>query len=153
MRWPLVYRPTSARGSADRRGEPTLAAAPESVELSSNRPLSLDRNATPFAFLWPVVPNCAVRAASVVPEGHVIQGPSESDLVINLLSMLEQHREYSVAFTFVQTHDLGCEGPVNEQRLPTRPGMCPDNWVDCFWAVDVLVIATPVPVAAFIYML
>ena len=61
-------------------------------------PVALDGDAPSFALFRPVIPDRPVHTAAIVPERHIIECPAKAYLVIDLLGLFKQVRQYSVDF-------------------------------------------------------
>src|SRR5262245_43551573 len=83
----------------------------------STRPFTFDRHAAPLALVRPVVPDGVMHHAAVVPERNVVLRPSETNLKVDLLAVIEEKREQRVAFSLRQLVDAGRERAVDEERL------------------------------------
>ena len=105
-----------------------------------------------FAFFGPIVPDCAVHAATVLPECHVIQIPTETDLIINMLCMFEKHIKDCVTFAVRQPKDFGGKCAVYKKRFTTRVGVSSYNWMHCFGTINIYVSLSTITIATFINM-
>ena len=105
--------------------------------------IAFDGDSSAFSLFGPVVPDRAMHATTIVPEGHVIQGTAEANLKFCLFAVIEQQIENIPALSFRQFIDPRGKCPVDIQRLAVGIGVAPYYRMHCRWAGNFLVVLPP----------
>ena len=63
----------------------------------SARTLALYRDPPAASLGRPIIPDCAMHCAAIVPEGNVVLGPAETNLKVDTFAVIVKHLEQCFA--------------------------------------------------------